>query len=329
MAERLVAAMPGAEAVRFTKTGSEAAAAAVRVARAVTGRDRVVVAGYHGWHDWYIGATSRRLGVPAATSDLVEAVPAGSLQALRELLERRTGEVAAVIIEPAGAREPELRELQQVVDLAHKHGALAIFDEIVTGLRLARGGAQEHYGARADLSCLGKALGNGMPIAALTGRHEYMGILDNGVFVSGTHGGETLSLAAAAATLDVLRDEPVHEHLWRQGRALQSGIRELSDRHDLQDWVSCGGPAPLTIITVREPVPGGDLPAKTLLQQELLKRGVLYNGTHMISYAHGEADIAFALDAYDGAFEVLARALPDDLSHFLEAPAVGPVFRPL
>ncbi|MGH2870131.1 MAG: aminotransferase class III-fold pyridoxal phosphate-dependent enzyme, partial [Solirubrobacteraceae bacterium] len=236
------------------------------------------------------------------------------------------GQYAAVIIEPAGAREPGPGELQALIDLVHDHGALAIFDEIITGLRLAPGGAQQHYGVRADLTCLGKALGNGLPISALAGPAEHMDALAS-VFFSGTHGGETLSLAAAAATLDVICSEPVNEHLWQRGRQLQEGIARSLERHGLTEWVTCSGAAPFTIVAVREPVPGGVLPAKTLLQQELLKRGVLFNGTHLLSYAHGEADIAEALEAYHGALAVLASALPDRLEEFLEAEPLSPVFR--
>ncbi len=328
VAERIVGIVPGAERVRFAKSGSDATSAAVRLARALTGRERVIVAGYHGWHDWYIGSTSWRRGVPGHVVELVDAVRPGDLEAMRAAFEQHPGEVAAAIIEPAGAREPADGELQAVIDLVHDHGALAIFDEIVTGVRLAPGGAQELYGVRADLTCLGKALGNGMPISALTGPAEHMDALES-VFFSGTHGGETLSLAAAGATLDVIATEPVIEHLWTQGRTLQSGIRQAIAAHDLEDWVSCSGPAPLTIVTVREPAPGGNLPAKTLLQQELLKRGVLYNGSHLISYAHRDPDIEQAVEAYDEALAILAAALPDRLDHYLETEPLGPVFRSL
>jgi glutamate-1-semialdehyde aminotransferase len=234
--------------------------------------------------------------------------------------------VAGVILEPAGAREPENGELQALINLAHAHGALVIFDEVITGFRLALGGAQQHYGVQADLTCLGKALGNGMPISALAGPAEYMDGLER-VFFSGTHGGETLSLAAAAATLDVIAGEPVTESLWRNGAALKAGINDAIERHGLTDWVTCTGPAPMTFVKVREPQASADLPAKTLLQQELLRRGVLYNGSHLVSYAHREADIAQAVQAYDEALEILSRALPDRLGDYLETAPLGPVFR--
>lgn len=324
VAERICRLVPGAERVRFGKTGSDATSAAVRLARALTGRDRVIVAGYHGWHDWYIGTTSLRLGVPEPVLDLVDSVSAGDLAALEDGL--AGGEVAAVVIEPASAREPEPGELQRLVELVRAHGALVVFDEIITGFRLAPGGAQEHYGVQADLVCLGKALGNGMPISALAGPAQHMDVLER-VFFSGTHGGEALSLAAARATLDVIVDQDVPGHLWRMGARLQAGVRERIGSHGIADWVSCTGPAPMTVVSVREPGEGPALPAKTLLQQELLKRGVLYNTTHLISLAHQEADIDEALAAYDEAFAVLAQALPDRVAEHLEAEPLGPVFR--
>jgi glutamate-1-semialdehyde aminotransferase len=326
VAERIVAAVPGAERVRFGKSGSDATSAAVRLARALTGRERIIAAGYHGWHDWYIGSTSWPSGVPAGVIELVDAVPAGDLAALEAMLERRRGEVAGVILEPAGAREPEQGELQALIDLVHAHGGLVIFDEVITGFRMALGGAQQHYGVQADLTCLGKALGNGMPISALAGPAQHMDGLER-VFFSGTHGGETLSLAAAAATLEVIATEPVTETLWLGGAALKAGIGDAIERHDLTDWVTCTGPAPMTFVKVREPSDGETLPAKTLLQQELLRRGVLFNGSHLISYAHGEREITYAVEAYDEALEVLAAALPDRLDDYLETAPLGPVFR--
>jgi glutamate-1-semialdehyde aminotransferase len=327
VAERIVALTPGVERVRFAKSGSDATSAAVRLARAATGRERVIVSGYHGWHDWYIGSTTRHLGVPEAVRSLVDTVGLGDLDALAQALERRPGEVACVVCEPVGVLEPAPGLLRAMIELTHRHGALIVFDEVISGFRLAPGGAQEHYDVQADLVCFGKALGNGMPISALAGRAELMeGLRD--VFFSGTHGGETLSLAAARATLDVIAQEPVHEHLWRLGRRLQDGLLSAIEHHDLGAWIDCSGAAPWTIVSVREPDPDATtLTAKSLLQQELLKRGLLFNGSNFISYAHHEADIDFAIGAYEEAFELLARALPDELDRHLEGPPVTPAFR--
>ncbi len=214
-----------------------------------------------------------------------------------------------------------------MVEIAHEHGALAVFDEVITGFRLAMGGAQEHYGVRADLVCFGKALANGMPLSALAGRTDVMAVLDD-VFFSGTHGGETLSLAAARATLDVLEAEDVHAQLWSKGRLLQDGLRERIAARGLGEWVTATGAAPWTLVLVKEPDPQAEgLPAKTLLQQELLKRGVLYNGSHFMTPAHGDAEIEETFAAYDGALDVLADALPDDVAGHLGGPPVSAVFR--
>ncbi len=223
----------------------------------------MIVAGYHGWHDWYIGSTTRSLGVPDPVRALVQTVAFADLDALSAALERWPGQVACVICEPVGTIEPTSDSLQAMIDLAHRHGALMVFDEVISGFRLAPGGAQQHFDVQADLVCFGKALGNGMPISALAGPAATMDALSD-VFFSGTHGGETLSLAAARATLDVLVREPVHDHLWRLGRRLQAGVGAAIERHELTAWVTCSGAAPWTIVTVREHDPDAPtLPAKS------------------------------------------------------------------
>lgn len=327
VAERIATLVPNSERVRFAKSGSDATSAAVRLARATTGREGVIVTGYHGWHDWYIGSTARRLGVPEAVRALVEPVAFGDVDALSAAFERRPHGVACVVCEPVGILEPTPALLRDIIELAHRHGALVVFDEVITGFRLAPGGAQQHFGVQADLVCFGKALGNGMPISALAGPAGTMDALQD-VFFSGTHGGETLSLAAARATLDVLAREPVHEHLWRLGRRLQEGVTAAIQQHGLGDWVSCSGAAPWTIVSVREADPdAGTLPAKSLIQQELIKRGILFNGSNFISYAHTDADIDAAIQAYEAALEVLAGALPDEVADRLEGPPLTQAFR--
>jgi glutamate-1-semialdehyde aminotransferase len=329
VAERVVELVPGAERVRFGKTGSDVTSAAVRLARAGTGRDVVLACGYHGWHDWYIGSTSRSAGVPAAVRALVGTFGFNDLDSLDVALDARGGEVAAVILEPCGAEEPEPGFLQGVVERGHAAGAVVIFDEIITGFRLAPGGAQERYGVRADLAAFGKALGNGMPISAIAGKAELMDMLED-VFFSGTHGGETLSLAAARAVLDRL-DAAAYEALFARGERLRAGIQRAIDDASVGDWVRIGGAAPRTVVTIREPessAPG--LPAKTLVQQELLKRGVLFNGSNFICLAHSDEDLEQAVDAYRAAFELLADGLrTGDLLALLDGEPIKPAFRPL
>jgi glutamate-1-semialdehyde aminotransferase len=329
VAERLVALVPGAERVRFGKTGSDGTSAAVRLARACTGRDDVLVAGYHGWHDWYIASTSRALGVPAAVKELTGTFAFNDLGSLDAALGERPGRVAAVVLEPCSVYEPDAGFLQGVVDRAHAAGALVVFDEIITGFRLAPGGAQERYGVLADLAVFGKALGNGMPISALAGRAELMDRLED-VFFSGTHGGETLSLAAAVAVLDRL-DADAYESLYAGGELLRAGIQGGIDEAGLGDRVEVSGAAPRTVVSIREPEGSGPgLPAKTLVQQELLKRGVLFNGSNFICLAHSREDLEHATRAYSEAFARLAEGLAGgDLLAMLEGDPIQPAFRPL
>jgi glutamate-1-semialdehyde aminotransferase len=328
VAERVLDRVPGAERVRFAKAGSDVNSAAVRLARAVTGRDHVVFCGYHGWHDWYIGSTTRRRGVPDAVVELVDGFAYNDLDSLDAALARHPGDVAAVILEPSGAERPAPGFLEGVAQRTRTAGALLVFDEIITGFRLAPGGAQERYGVRADLATFGKALGNGMPISALAGRAEVMDVLED-VFFSGTHGGETLSLVAAAATLDAL-DAGAYAALYAKGERLRAGIERAIAEHGVGDWVTIDGEAPRTVVGVREPPhEGAGLPAKSLVQQELLKRGVLFNGSNFICLAHSDDDLEQAIDAYGAAFERLAGALPDRVADALEGEPVMPAFRPV
>jgi glutamate-1-semialdehyde aminotransferase len=328
LAERVVDLVPGAERVRFGKTGSDVNSAAVRVARAHTGRERILCCGYHGWHDWYIGSTSRARGVPAAVQELIDDFRFNDLDSVDEALARHPGEVAALILEPAGTEEPAPGFLDGLIERAHAAGALVVFDEIITGFRLAPGGAQERYGVQADLATFGKALGNGMPISAITGGADVMGELEQ-VFFSGTHGGETLSIAAALAVLDNL-DAEAYRGFYEKGERLRAGIEGAISSAGLGDWVTVGGAAPRTVVQVREPdAEASDLLAKSVVQQELVLRGVLYNGSNFICVAQTDADIDLAIEAYAASLERLAEGLPDRLDAILEGEPVQAAFRPL
>ncbi|MCB1006754.1 MAG: aminotransferase class III-fold pyridoxal phosphate-dependent enzyme [Acidimicrobiales bacterium] len=323
VAERIVALCPGVDAVRFGKSGSDAVSAAVRAARAITGRDRVLVAGYHGWHDWYIASTTRDAGVPKAVVDLTATFTFGDLASLERALETYPDEVAAVVLEPSGATVPEPGYLEAVVDLTRRHGAVSVFDEVITGFRLAPGGARERYGVQPDLSCYGKALGNGMPISAVGGRAAVMAVFKE-VFYSGTHGGEALSLAAAGAVLDAIADGEVLGHIERLGSDLQQGLRALVDEHGVAHLVTVGGEPHRTVVGF----PGPDeLVHKSWVQQCLGQAGVLFNGSLFPCFRHTEDDVALALDAFDGALGALGRG--EDVAARLVGPPVEPVFRPV
>ena len=319
VAERIVAMCPGVEAVRFGKSGSDALSAAVRAARAYTGRDKVLVSGYHGWHDWYIGTTTRSQGVPEAVTGLVSTFPFDDLDALREAV--AGGGVAAIILEPSGATVPRPGYLQAAVDVAHEHGAIVIFDEIITGFRLAPGGARERYGVLPDLSCYGKALGNGMPISAVGGTWDVMRVFED-VFYSGTHGGETLSLAAARAVLDAVADGRLLADIETRGRRMLEGVAQLIAKHGVDSRVSIGGEPQRSVVGF----PGTEsLVDKSWVQQCLVERGVLFNGSLFICARHSDADVDRALEAFDDAFAAMANG--DSVRDLLKGSPVQAVFR--
>lgn len=327
VAELLVEMVPCAEKVRFGKNGSDATAAAVRVARAFTGRDHVAACGYHGWQDWYIGTTPRNKGVPAAVSALTHTFAYNDLAALDRLLSAHPDEFACVIMEPMNAEEPADGYLQGVKDLAHKHGALFVFDEIITGFRYAKGGAQEIFGVIPDLACLGKGLANGFPLAAVVGRADIMREMED-IFFSFTAGGEAISLAAARATLQKIQREPVIETLWHRGDSILAGVRERVAQHGLSKTLALKGKAPWSLIGFTETNGVTMWELKTLFQQEMLARGMLMQTSHNISYAHSEADVAALLKAYDEVLPMLADAVNNGaLAQLLKAPPMQPLFK--
>ena len=327
VAETLAKIVPCAEMVRFGKNGSDATSGSVRAARAYTGRDVIACCGYHGWQDWYIGTTTRRRGVPAAICELTRAFTYNDLGSLERIFTEYPGQVAAVILEPVGVVEPEGDFLQRVAAVTHANGAVLIFDEIVTGFRLALGGAQERFGVTPDLACFGKAMANGFPLSAVVGRREIMEVFDE-IFFSFTFGGEALSLAAARATIAKLREKNVIEHLWRQGAQLRDGYNALAREVGLASLTQCLGYPPRTVLTFSEGAGTQSLAMKSLLQQEMIKRGILVAGGFNLCYAHSDDDIRRTLDACRDALTILARALKEDrVEASLEGPVIQPVFR--
>jgi glutamate-1-semialdehyde-2,1-aminomutase len=327
LAEALVARIPSAEMVRFCKNGSDATAAAVRVARAFTGRDVIACCGYHGWQDWFVGTTSRHRGVPEAVRRLTTTFRYNDLASLEAVFARHPGQVAAVVMEPVGVVAPAPDFLPAVRDLATRHGSLLVFDEIVTGFRFGAGGAQAYFGVVPDLACFGKALANGYPLSALVGRADVMRLFAD-VFFSVTFGGEAISLAAGLATLGVLDRPGAVEQLWRRGEALRDGVNTLARDAGLEGRVACVGYGPRTVISFTEAAGQASWTMKTYFQQECLKRGVLFGAGHNMSLSHDEADVARTLDVYRTVLTLLAGAWREqDLERRLEGPVVQPVFR--
>jgi glutamate-1-semialdehyde aminotransferase len=304
-AEAFVAAVPCAEQVRFLKSGAEATSAAARIARAYTGREVIVNCGYRGWHDAW-NAHRNDGGIPRVLEGVVQPFAYNDLESLEAALRAHRGNVAAVILDAAGLQTPAPGFLEGVARLARDHGALLVFDEIVTGFRLGLGGAQEYFGVAPDLACFAKAMANGMPLAAVCGRREVMGVADR-LIVTTTYGGEALSLAAATATIAKLRGGAVYPGIWRIGRRLMDGLNGIA--RELGVPFRCHGYAPLSAMTFE-----GDLATRASdcwfhFLKEAARHGVLFRrgGCNFISAAHTDADVDLALRAARAALQSLPR----------------------
>jgi len=323
VAELIRSAVPGAENVRYSKTGADVTSAAVRISRAFTRRERVLCSGYHGWHDWYVGTTGRPYGVPGATRELTRSFKHNDPAALLDLLDDK---VACVILEPVLFETLKDDYLQIVRHACSQVGALLIFDEMWTGFRLELGGAQERYDVKADLACFSKAIANGMPLAVLTGRADVMRLLEEDVFMYTTFGGEALSLAAAGATIRELREKQVPSNLRLRGGHLQAGYNQLARERGLEFTRAIGMEA-RTMIQFDADA-GDPLLQKSLIQQEMLRHGVLWAGFHNLSFGHGDEEVAHVLGAYARALDVLADAVKKgDLAARILGTPVQPVFR--
>lgn len=328
LAEKLVEIIPCAEMVRFVKNGSDATTAAARLARAFTGKDLILSCGYHGMHDWSIGGSENNLGVPKAVQDLLKIFPYNNVPALEDLLEKYRGQVAAIVMEPVRTEEPTTGYLQRVRALADQYGVLLIFDEVVTGFRMAMGGAQEYYKVTPDLAALGKGMANGMPLSAVVGRKDVMQLIDEGVFVSLTFGGETLSLAAGLATIAELERRNAFDHFWKLGEKLYSECAALIVHHDLGDIAYLSGTKAMPALFFKsyQDVPANDI--LSLFQQEVIQQGVLFLGVHYFCASHTFEDIEITVRAYDAGLATLAKLKAGvAISELLKGQTYRPVFK--
>ena len=327
VAETLCEMVPCAEKVRFGKNGSDATAGAIRLARAYTGRDRVAVCGYHGWQDWYIGSTARSRGVPQAVRDLTHTFPYNDLPALEAILSRYPGDFAAVMLEPMNVFAPAPGYLEGLKELVHRHGALLVFDETITGFRYDNGGAQRLFGVTPDLATFGKGLANGYPVSAIAGRADVMRLMEE-VFFSFTFGGEALSLAAAQATMQKLQREPVIAHLRTQGEKIMAGLSALISKHGADDFLEVAGHPTWSFLLIKDTPQVSMWELKTLFLQEMFQRGILTLATHNMSYSHSDSDIARLLQVYHEVLPMLVEGCkPTALKALLRCKPLEPLFK--
>lgn len=323
VAELLNEIIPNAEAVRYSKSGADVTSAAVRVARAYTNRENILCCGYHGWHDWYISVTDRDAGIPKSTSNLTFTFSYNDIQSVIDSIDDET---AAVILEPFVFEAPKDNFLLKLRDVCTKNGTLLIFDEMWTGFRIALGGAQEFFNVDADMATFSKSVANGMPLSILTGKAEIMKVLEKDVFFYTTFGGEALSLAAAKATITELKENNVPEYLAKQGKKLKDGYNKIVEELEM-NYTKCIGYECRSIITF-DPSAGNPLEIKSLVQQEMIRRGVLWGGFHNMSYSHSDEDIEYALKVYREVLPIFKKAVDEDnIKGYLKGEPVEPVFR--
>ena len=327
VAELVIDLVPSAEMVRFSKNGSDATSAAIRLARAFTGRDQIVACGYHGWHDWYIGTTSRNKGIPAPVSALTHNFQFNNIESLKNVLTLNEGKVAAVIIEPMNDTYPQPGFLEEVQTLAKKAGAVLIFDEVITGFRFSKGGAQELFNVTPDLSTFGKGIANGFPLSAVVGRREIMKEMEN-VFISGTFGGELLSLTAAKYVLQKHQKDEICEDLINKGTLLSDLTNELIDSFGLSNVVSLSGHPTWKFLKWNKSYEYSAAEIKTFFMQEIFQEGVLVLNSHNITQAHDKKIIMKIVAAYSKVFGRIAKAISKgSLREELRVSPLEPLFK--
>ncbi len=327
VAELLVKHIPDAEGARFGKNGADATSIAVRLSRSITKRDHIAFCGYHGWHDWFIGTTDLNSGIPKFNNQLAHSFAYNNISSLEKIFSKYKNKIACVIMEPITVNGPVSKPtgstkwmdynkkdnfLTDVKKLCRKNGTLLVFDEVVTGFRYDMGGAQKMFDVIPDLSCWAKAMSNGIPVSAITGKWEYIKYLEK-TFFSFTYGGDCIGLAAAKATIKKMEKKNVIDHLYKVGGRLKRGMNELAKIYNLEDLIACAGYPCRSVMTIKKLKKyKKPLITKSFIQQELMARGVLWSQYHSICYSHKVKHIDNSLNAFEYAFKKLSKIIKNN-----------------
>jgi glutamate-1-semialdehyde 2,1-aminomutase len=334
-AEALRQLIPRAEMVKFGKDGSDVTTAAVKLARAYTGRDMIAICGNHPFFstdDWFIGSTPMAGGIPESVRALTVKFQYNNLASVEALFQQYPSRIACVILEAEKEDPPVDGFLNKLKELCHRHGIVFILDEIITGFRWHLNGAQTLHGVDPDLSTFGKGFGNGFSVSALAGKREIMEL--GGLFhqqervflLSATHGAETHGLAAALEVMRIYQSEPVIETLYKQGELLRTGVNQLVAELGLEGYFEVLGRPCCLVYATRDAEKKPSQAFRTLFLQEIFKRGLLAP-SFVVSYSHGDAEIDQTVSIVGEALEVYRRALEDGVEKHLVGRAVKPVWR--
>lgn len=337
LADLLIKTLPSAQMVKFAKNGSTVTTAAVKLARAYTGRKYVAFCKDHpffSYDDWFIGTTVCDSGIPEEIKKLSLAFNYNDTGSLETLFKKYPRQIACIIMEVVTTIEPKDNFLKKVQTLCRKNGAIFILDEMITGFRWGIKGAQVHYGLKPDLTTYGKGIANGYSVAVLAGRRDIMELgglhhkKPRVFLISTTHGAETTGLTAAMTAIEEMNKKRVADHFWEMGGVLKSGLEKLIKKHDLQKYVEILGFAPNLSMNFKD-VNGNASPVlKTIFLQELTKKRILFQGYFAISYSHKRQEINKTLNAFDGAMNIYKKVLMNgNFEKYLLGPAVKPVFR--
>ena len=337
MAEAFLELVPGHDMIKFAKNGSTVTSAAVKLARAFTGRKMVAFPGDHPFYsydDWFIGKTACNKGVPEEFAALSLTFTSTDLSTLEALFERYPGQISCVISEPEKSNIPAPDYNREILEICHRHGALYIMDEMITGFKTDFPGTIKKHGVTPDMATWGKGIANGFSFCALTGKKEVMelgGIRKKGAekvfLISSTHGGETVSMAAALATIHEFKTRDVISKNHATGRLFSEGAAKLIRSKGLQDQVGFVSSEWFPMFVFRnerkEVCPG----MRTLALQEMIKRGVLFQGAFVPCFSHTAQDVDHFMEALGETLDVYARALETGYQSFLVGEPAKPVFR--
>lgn len=307
-AESLNQIIPCAEMIRFTKSGSDAVTGAVRACRAITNREIIFYCGSGGvWDDWYTIVTNRNNGIPEFNKQLIKIFDYNNIEELEDLFQKHKNQVAAVVIEPSVYDPPLNNFLNKVKKFAHQNDALLVFDEILTGFRMSRGGGQEYFDVIPDMATFAKGIANGMPLGAIVGKSEYMESFSD-VFVSTTYAGEALSLAACVETINQFKKHDVCDHMWKLGEIIKNSFNKFAEEFELD--AKCIGYPPRLKLIFNDEKGKDSLLYKSLFLQELVENGIfMHPNTILLCYSHTKEEIDYTLEVMYKSLQNLKSAL--------------------